>query len=91
MPELIPRHPRVSFHATSSSSFAFPKGQSNISCSKSESRFSRLACLRYTAYVGSSLERNHRHRLHLEPDLGIPLDLLDLNPYMWAHHAPVSL
>ena len=37
---------------------------------------------RYTSYVGSSLEKEHRHRLHLEADLGIPLDLLDMSPYM---------
>ncbi|CAI5471491.1 unnamed protein product [Closterium sp. Yama58-4] len=36
---------------------------------------------RYSAYHVSTLEADHRHRLHVEPDLGIPLDLLDLSAY----------
>ncbi|CAI5457882.1 unnamed protein product [Closterium sp. Yama58-4] len=36
---------------------------------------------RYSAYHASTLEADHRHRLHVEPDLGIPLDLLDLSAY----------
>ncbi|KAI4325316.1 hypothetical protein MLD38_030728 [Melastoma candidum] len=36
---------------------------------------------RFTRYTITSLEKNWRPELHVEPDLGIPLDLLDLSVY----------
>lgn len=36
---------------------------------------------RYTRYQFTSLEKNWKHKLHVEPDLGIPLDLLDISNY----------
>lgn len=36
---------------------------------------------RFTRYTISSLEKNYKPQLHVEPDLGIPLDLLDLSIY----------
>nr|DAD26472.1 TPA_asm: hypothetical protein HUJ06_027940 [Nelumbo nucifera] len=36
---------------------------------------------RYTKYAITSLEKMHKPKLFVEPDLGIPLDLLDLNVY----------
>lgn len=36
---------------------------------------------RFTRYTFSSLEKNYKPQLHVEPDLGIPLDLLDLSVY----------
>ncbi|KAL2493158.1 Protein PAF1-like protein [Abeliophyllum distichum] len=36
---------------------------------------------RYTKYTITSLEKNHKPQLYVEPDLGIPLDLLDLSVY----------
>ncbi|KAK9273417.1 hypothetical protein L1049_018227 [Liquidambar formosana] len=35
----------------------------------------------YTKYTITSLEKNHKPELYVEPDLGIPLDLLDLSVY----------
>ncbi|KAJ7567426.1 hypothetical protein O6H91_02G146400 [Diphasiastrum complanatum] len=35
----------------------------------------------YTKYMVTSLEKNYKHKLCVEPDLGIPLDLLDLSVY----------
>lgn len=36
---------------------------------------------RYTRYQITSLEKNYKPELYVEPDLGIPLDLLDLSVY----------
>ncbi|CAA6659867.1 unnamed protein product [Spirodela intermedia] len=36
---------------------------------------------RYTRYNITSLEKMHKPKLYLEPDLGIPLDLLDMSVY----------
>ncbi|KAL3511739.1 hypothetical protein ACH5RR_024456 [Cinchona calisaya] len=36
---------------------------------------------RFTKYAITSLEKMHKPQLHVEPDLGIPLDLLDLSVY----------
>ncbi|GFY97086.1 hydroxyproline-rich glycoprotein family protein [Actinidia rufa] len=36
---------------------------------------------RFTKYTITSLEKMHKPRLYVEPDLGIPLDLLDLSVY----------
>ncbi|XP_022885132.1 protein PAF1 homolog isoform X1 [Olea europaea var. sylvestris] len=36
---------------------------------------------RYVKYTITSLEKNHKPQLYVEPDLGIPLDLLDLSVY----------
>ncbi|KAL3528689.1 hypothetical protein ACH5RR_008011 [Cinchona calisaya] len=36
---------------------------------------------RFTKYAITSLEKIHKPQLHVEPDLGIPLDLLDLSVY----------
>ncbi|XP_031255760.1 protein PAF1 homolog [Pistacia vera] len=36
---------------------------------------------RFTRYTITSLEKNYKPQLYVEPDLGIPLDLLDLNVY----------
>lgn len=36
---------------------------------------------RYTRYSVTSLEKMHKPQLYVEPDLGIPLDLLDLSVY----------
>ncbi|XP_068649942.1 protein PAF1 homolog [Aristolochia californica] len=36
---------------------------------------------RYTKYAITSLEKMHKPKLFVEPDLGIPLDLLDLSVY----------
>ncbi|KAJ8535905.1 hypothetical protein K7X08_034306 [Anisodus acutangulus] len=36
---------------------------------------------RFTKYQITSLEKNHKPELYVEPDLGIPLDLLDLSVY----------
>ncbi|CAL5361305.1 unnamed protein product [Camellia sinensis] len=36
---------------------------------------------RFTKYTVTSLEKMHKPRLYVEPDLGIPLDLLDLSIY----------
>lgn len=36
---------------------------------------------RFTKYTITSLEKLHKPQLHVEPDLGIPLDLLDLSVY----------
>ncbi|CAA2933448.1 PAF1 homolog [Olea europaea subsp. europaea] len=36
---------------------------------------------RFTKYTITSLEKNHKPQLYVEPDLGIPLDLLDLSVY----------
>ncbi|GAA0141263.1 hypothetical protein LIER_02447 [Lithospermum erythrorhizon] len=36
---------------------------------------------RFTKYTITSLEKMHKPQLHVEPDLGIPLDLLDLSVY----------
>ncbi|XP_073272841.1 protein PAF1 homolog [Primulina huaijiensis] len=36
---------------------------------------------RYCRYQITSLEKNWKPQLHIEPDLGIPLDLLDLSVY----------
>ncbi|KAL2516275.1 Protein PAF1-like protein [Forsythia ovata] len=36
---------------------------------------------RYIKYAITSLEKNHKPQLYVEPDLGIPLDLLDLSVY----------
>lgn len=36
---------------------------------------------RYTKYAVTSLEKLHKPQLYVEPDLGIPLDLLDLSVY----------
>jgi RNA polymerase II-associated factor 1 len=35
----------------------------------------------YTKYKVTSLENNYKHKLYVEPDLGISLDLLDLSAY----------
>ncbi|GLJ15804.1 hypothetical protein SUGI_0260570 [Cryptomeria japonica] len=35
----------------------------------------------YTKYTITSLEKMHKPKLFVEPDLGIPLDLLDINVY----------
>eukprot|EP00249_Psilotum_nudum_P017768 c26480_g1_i2 orf=617-3121(-) len=35
----------------------------------------------YTKYMVTSLENSYKHRLLVEPDLGIPLDLLDITVY----------
>ncbi|XP_078435256.1 hydroxyproline-rich glycoprotein family protein [Wolffia australiana] len=37
---------------------------------------------RYTRYNITSLEKMHKPKLYLEPDLGIPLDLLDMSVYI---------
>lgn len=36
---------------------------------------------RFTRYTITSLEKMHKPKLYVEPDLGIPLDLLDLSVY----------
>ncbi|ONK59004.1 uncharacterized protein A4U43_C08F1980 [Asparagus officinalis] len=36
---------------------------------------------RYTRYTITSLEKNYKPKLFVEPDMGIPLDLLDLSVY----------
>eukprot|EP00897_Mesotaenium_endlicherianum_P004164 jgi/Mesen1/3776/ME000205S03037 len=36
---------------------------------------------RYTKYSVTSLEKKYKYKLHVEPDLGIPLDLLDMTVY----------
>ncbi|KAF3640991.1 Protein PAF1 -like protein [Capsicum annuum] len=36
---------------------------------------------RFTKYATTSLEKMHKPELYVEPDLGIPLDLLDLSVY----------
>lgn len=36
---------------------------------------------RYTRYTITSLEKMHKPKLYVEPDLGIPLDLLDISVY----------
>lgn len=36
---------------------------------------------RYTKYTITTLEKRYKHKLLLEPDLGIPLDLMDLSVY----------
>ncbi|RVW28533.1 Protein PAF1-like [Vitis vinifera] len=38
-------------------------------------------CPRFTKYTITSLEKMHKPQLFVEPDLGIPLDLLDLSVY----------
>ncbi|KAI4386991.1 hypothetical protein MLD38_004860 [Melastoma candidum] len=38
---------------------------------------------RFTKYSMTSLEKNWKPELHVEPDLGIPLDLLDLSVYKY--------
>ncbi len=37
--------------------------------------------LRYVRYKPTSLEASFQHPLHTEPDLGIPIDLIDHNTY----------
>ena len=41
-----------------------------------------LIC-RFTKYTITSLEKMYKPQLHVEPDLGIPLDLLDLSVYKY--------
>ncbi|GAQ85316.1 Paf1 domain containing protein [Klebsormidium nitens] len=36
---------------------------------------------RYTKYTITTLEKRYKHKLLMEPDLGIPLDLMDLSVY----------
>lgn len=36
---------------------------------------------RYTKYTITTLEKTYKHKLFVEPDLGIPLDLLDISGY----------
>ena len=38
---------------------------------------------RYTKYTITSLEKTYKPKLFVEPDLGIPLDLLDLSVYKY--------
>lgn len=38
---------------------------------------------RYTKYTITSLEKMWKPELYVEPDLGIPLDLLDLSVYKY--------
>lgn len=38
---------------------------------------------RFTRYTITSLEKMYKPELHVEPDLGIPLDLLDLSVYKY--------
>lgn len=39
---------------------------------------------RFTKYTITSLEKLHKPQLYVEPDLGIPLDLLDLSVYKYV-------
>jgi hypothetical protein len=41
-----------------------------------------LIC-RFTKYTITSLEKMYKPQLYVEPDLGIPLDLLDLSVYKY--------
>ena len=44
-----------------------------------------MICIcRFTKYTITSLEKMHKPRLYVEPDLGIPLDLLDLSVYKYC-------
>lgn len=42
-----------------------------------------LCFCRFTRYTITSLEKMHKPKLYVEPDLGIPLDLLDLSVYKY--------
>jgi RNA polymerase II-associated factor 1 len=37
--------------------------------------------MRFVRYRTTSLETSHQHTLHAEPDLGIPIDLIDPSTY----------
>jgi len=37
--------------------------------------------MRFVQYTTTSLERDHKHAIHPEPDLGIPIDLIDQDIY----------
>lgn len=39
---------------------------------------------RYAKYTITSLEKMYKPKLFVEPDLGIPLDLLDLSVYKYC-------
>jgi RNA polymerase II-associated factor 1 len=40
-----------------------------------------LSKLRFVKYTTTSLEKNYKYLLHTEPDMGIPIDLIDPNAY----------
>lgn len=42
-----------------------------------------LGLCRYSKYTITSLEKLYKPKLFVEPDLGIPLDLLDLSVYKY--------
>lgn len=46
---------------------------------------------RYCRYAITSLEKNYKPELYVEPDLGIPLDLLDLSVYNPPPGGPLPL
>lgn len=46
---------------------------------------------RYTKYTITSLEKTYKPKLFVEPDLGIPLDLLDLSVYKYCLSIAVLL
>ena len=63
----------------------FPRASNNwiLFCSISEEVILRSFSSRYTKYTITSLEKAYKPKLFVEPDLGIPLDLLDLSVYKY--------
>lgn len=53
--------------------------ESQVTCITASSR--RGGTGRYTRYQFTSLEKNWKWKLHVELDLGIPVDLLDISNY----------